>query len=261
MLDLQHDQLDNMSLRVNSPSGKPLVVVDDCALTGARFHRFLQRIPHRKVIFAPLYSHPDFRQAVQHEEDQVSACVSAHDLRDHAPENLGGRYEAWKAHRLDHRSGKRYWIGQPDHVCFPWSEPDTGVWNPDTEQVERGPRVVPPEHCLKARHGGPQDAPASSIQVQSKPTGPVRPASPVFFATLEENVIVANADKEVCVELSDTAADMWHALVENGTVGGAVDALMSLYDVDRNTLTSDLVEFARTLAARDLLSVPDEIRA
>jgi hypothetical protein len=254
-LDLDQSQIEGAP-----PLNVPLVVVDDCALTGSRFHRFLQQHPDREIIFALLYAHPDLRAAIEAQEPNVVACVSARDLHDHAPDEIDG-YEAWMARWQERDVGRRYWIGQPDHVCFPWNEPDTGVWNPETEQIEQGPRVVPPERCLKNRHTVRSTLRPDSIdvQVQPAPSGPIRPAPPVFFGTLGEAVIVAHPEADVCVELTGTAASMWTALVEHGALAGALDALLAEYDVDRTTLEADLEAFVRSLAARDLLHVPHEM--
>src|SRR5687768_10417176 len=50
--------LDRRVLQPRS-SGEPLVVVDDCSLSGARFRNFLQADEHPQVVFAHLYSHHD----------------------------------------------------------------------------------------------------------------------------------------------------------------------------------------------------------
>lgn len=253
-LDLNQSQIEDPP----SPS-VPLVVVDDCALTGSRFHRFLQRHPDRKIVFAPLYAHPRLRAAIEEQEPNVLACISARDLHDHAPDEVDD-YEAWRARWKERDIGHRYWIGQPDHLCFPWSEPDTGVWNSATQGVEPGLRVVSPERCLKNKYGQ-AEASTVPVQVQPEPAGPIRPAPPVFFGTLGEAVIVAQPEADVCMELDGTAAGMWTALVEHGTISGAVEALLAEYDVDRATLEADLTGFVQSLAARDLLHVPREMHA
>ena len=253
ILDLDHAQIEGAP-----PSNAPLIVVDDCALTGSRFYRFIQQYPDREIIFAPLYAHPDLCSAIEQAEQTVHACLSTRDLHDHAPDVLGKDYEGWLQRWESRPSEKRYWIGQPDHICFPWNEPDTGVWNPETEQIELGPRVVPPARCLKNRHAVRSTSPTDSIdiQVQPEPSGPIRPAPPVFFGTLGEAVIVAHPEADVCIELNGTAASMWTALVEHGTLAGALEALLSAYDVDQATLETDLNAFVQSLAARDLLHVP-----
>ena len=252
VLDLDHEQLEG-----SPPPYAPIVVVDDCALTGHRFHQFIQRYLDREIIFAPLYSHPDLRVAIEQEEPNVTACVSAQDLHDHAPDEVDD-YEAWKERWRNRETGKRYWTGQPDHICFPWNEPDIGVWNSETEQVERGPRVVPPEYCLKNRHALDEES-SIPVQVQPEPAGPIKPHPSVFFGTLDESTIVAKPDSDVCVEIDGTAADMWHALVEHGTVEDVLDALLETYDVDRATLRADLLDFMNDLAAHDLLHIPDAV--
>ena len=73
----------------------PLVIVDDCSLSGNRFGQFLQRVDAGQVIFAHLYSHPELRAAIERQEPRVLACLSAHDLRD-----LGGeRYPSEEEYR------------------------------------------------------------------------------------------------------------------------------------------------------------------
>ena len=250
VLDLNHLQLDSEP----APDAS-IVIVDDCALTGWRFHQFMRSYSDREIVFAPLYAHPALRAAIEEQEPNVSACVSAQDLHDHAPEVVDD-YEAWKKKWQDRESGRRYWTGQPDHVCFPWNEPDIAVWNPETEQTERGPRVVPPEHCLKNRHEL-DDEPSIRVQVQPEPAGPIKPHPSVFFGTLEDSTIVANPESDVCVEIDGSAAAMWHALIEHGTAKDTLDALLETYDVDRATLRADLIGFIEQLASNDLLHVPD----
>lgn len=246
VLDLGHDQLEPPHLQ-----DAPLVVVDDCALTGSRFGRFLKSCESRSVIFAPLYAHPDLRAAVE-EEPRVRACLSARDLRDHGPERLGDDYAAWRKRWAERAGGPRYWIGQPDHVCFPWNEPDVGVWNPAAEAVEHGWRVVPPGHCLKNRPVA-DDEPAVPVQMQPEGKGPLKPAAHVLFGTFEEQLVVANAEEKASFRLTGAAADMWHALVEHGAVEHALAALRDAYDVDEATLKADLRAFVDDLRANDLL--------
>jgi hypothetical protein len=254
-LDLSHSQLD-----LSSSNDGPLVVVDDCAFTGSRFRRFLQkRLTDREVIFAPLYAHPDLCASVERAEPQVRACVNARDLHDYAPEELGDDHSEWQARWHQRHPDKRYWIGRTEHLCFPWGEADTATWNPEREQVEQGLSVVPPKHRLKTRPETDERLREGSgaVQVQPAPTGPIRPTSSVLFGTVADQTIVTNLDSEVCLALDDTAAAMWHALVEHGTVGDTLDALLDTYTVDRATLRADLVGFAEQLASNDLLHIPD----
>ena len=224
--------------------------MDDCAFSGVRFGEFLARCESRSVVFAHLYSHPDLRTTIEAREPRVEACVGARDLRDHAPEREGAGYLAWRAEwlaRLDGEPG--YWIGKPDHLCFPWNEPDFSIWNPVTERLEHGWRVVPPELCLKNR----TNTRPIPVQVQPQGPGPLRPSEHVLFGEFEGEIVVGNTETEASFTLAGVTADMWRTIVSHGNLDAAVTSLAGKYDVDVDTLRADLLEFSEQLLALDLL--------
>ena len=241
VLDLRHGQLEGM------PPDVPLLLVDDIALTGNRLHRFLQANPSRNVVVATLFSHPTLREAIVRDEPRVTAFVSAYDLNDHARERRD--HEKRRARR----TGKRYWSGQTDHVCFPWCEPDMAVWNPKTESFDDGLRFVPPDWCLKNKHL--EVASETSVYRQPEPTGPIKPQDSAFFGQVGESTIVANPDADVCIELKDTGAAIWHAMIKMGRREDIVDSLLQEYDIDRASLTSHVDQFLRQLEKNNLVSL------
>jgi hypothetical protein len=245
VLGLDHAQMEAPHADV------PLVVVDDCALTGARFRAFLEQCGSHEVVFVHLYSHPDLRAAIQAQEPRVVACLSAHDLHDHAPERLGSQYPQWREDWL-HRAGHRcYWAGQPDHICFAWNEPDVSFWNPVTAQEESAWRVVPPELCLKNRPAG--GAVPICVQTQPEGKGPLRPTAHVLFGDLGNQIVVGNVKTGQSYALQAVAAAMWRALIAHGNLEDAAEALWQEYDVHAATLRADLRMFITELLARDLL--------
>jgi len=252
MLGLEHAQLEPPY-----PPDAPLVMVDDCALSGFRFDQFLARSESRQVVFAHLYSHPELREAVEAQQPRVIACVGARDLHDHAAESLGAEYPDWREHwlaRLGVDSG--YWLGQPDHLCFPWNEPDVSVWNPVTQKIERGWRIVPPELCLKNRPAlGTEPIP---VQIQPEGVGSLRPSERVLFAEFEGSIVVGNMETKANFTLAGVAADMWRAVVEHGDLDEAVFSLSQEYDVDQSTLRADLGGFVKDLLGLDLLEKSNE---
>lgn len=251
MLDLRRDQLEPPY----SPD-VPLVVVDDCAFTGVRFRECLERTDVQSIVFATLFSHPALRSAIEATEPRVTACISAQDLHDHAPDRFGEEYQSWLS-RWKARSGERcYWIGQPDHVCFPWSEPDITFWNPTTNEEEGGWRVVPPEYCLKNR---PMEREGVSNRIQLQPSGkgPLSPAPSVLTAELEGELIVADGASEESFVLNGVAADLWRAIVTNGSREGAIRSLADSYDVDHERLRADFEPFIDDLLRRGLLKESD----
>lgn len=233
-----------------SPEG-PLVVVDDCAISGVRFGQFLDHFDNPHVIFAHLYSTPELREAIEGKESRRVSCVAAHDLRDHAPEHLGEEYSAWRKRWMDRVTPHGYWVGQPEQVCFAWNEPDYGFWNPVTEREESGWCFVPPEFCLKNRpvHGKKP----ISVQLQAEGNGPLKPSSNVLFGELDGKIAIGNLETEESFLLEDVGADMWQAIVEYGNLERAAGALLKRYEVDDSTMRTDLREFAESLFSQGLL--------
>ena len=247
ILGLKHSQLEPPH-----PPEIPLVVVDDVAISGARFGRFLRRYTdHQQVVFAHLYSHPDMRQAIEEQEPTVRACVSARDLHDHAPERLGSRYASWRQSWRTLHAGPRYWSGQPDRVCFAWNEPSHSFYNAALEKAEAGWRIMSPELCLKNRPAFGAAHPR--VQLQPEGNGPLQASADVIFGELGEQIVVGNLDTSTCFTLSDVAADMWRAVIAHGEEDAAASALAAEYEIDEDTLRADLHAFVDDLLARELL--------
>lgn len=246
LLELEQEQLE-----IPESPDVPIVVIDDCALTGSRFSRFLANHPKRKVIFAHLYSHPDLRTAIESREPQVVGCVSAQNLQDQAPETFGDGYIAWKEQVLARMESDRYWIGQPENICFPWNEPDHNFWNPVTEEVESGWCIVPPHRCLKNR---PRlRTHPIAVQVQPRGKAPLKPSARVIFADVEEQVIVGNQETGASFSLTGVAADLWRAIVQQGSLQGAIATLLQHYEVEAAALQADAQKFVNDLLHCGLL--------
>lgn len=234
-------------------TGEPLVAVDDCALSGARFSHFLGRCPARQVVFAHLYSHPELRAALSAAEPRVVACLAGHDLRDEGPARLAGDWAEARERWRQRLGPGRYWLGDCERIAFPWNEPDRVVWNPETQEVELGWKLVPPERCLK-RSAGPAAAARPRIQVQPRGTGPWRPASTVLFAGRRGATVVHRLDTGEGFRLPGTAHAMWWALLRGGDLAPALRLLRERYLVADETLASDLAGFFATLQERGLFA-------
>jgi len=243
--------LQRMHLEPPYPPDIPLVVVDDCALTGARLGRFLEHYENHQIIFAHLYSQPNLRKAIKAQEPRVIACLGAWDLHDHSVGRLGEKHTAWQERWFSRLDGRRYWIGQPDHVCFAWNEPDRFTWNPIIQRMESAWHIIPPELCLKNRPDPSIDP--IPVQVQPEGKGPLRPSRQVIFAELEERIVICNLETGDSFSLADVAADMWRAIINYGNMKNAAAALLSDYDVDEGILRVDLRDFVNDLLAQHLL--------
>jgi hypothetical protein len=243
--------LGRSQLVAHEDAGAPLVVVDDCALSGVRFGEFLSRIEGPHVVFGHLYSSPDLRKAIEVRESGRVTCLSAHDLHDRAQENMGEQRQAWQQRWLERMGGQGYWAGQSEQICFAWNEPDFGFWNPVTGREENGWRFVPPDLCLKNR-------PASvahriPVQFQPQGKGPLRPSSSVLFGEFEGQVAVGNLKLGESFVLEGVGADMWRAVVKYGNLEVAADVLLRIYEVDDAALRADLREFVENLLSKSLL--------
>jgi hypothetical protein len=252
-------------LRPAARPDAPLILVDDCFLSGHRVSTALAAHADRpSVVPAALYAHPDLCAAIERDHPVVPACLHARALTDHAPALLGAAYPHWAAKWRGRLNGSRYWTGLPDRLCFAWSEPHGYVWNDEAEQVEPAWRTVPADRCLRTRH---TTRPAAPIQAAAPPAGTLRPAPDTLAADFEVHVVVARPDMDACLVLEGTAADFWRALLAHGDLEPARTALGATYDVPPARLERDLRAFARALSARGLLqraaptppSIPDPV--
>ena len=227
--------------------GGRLLLVDDCVLSGSRLGRWLDANPGPAVVSVHLASVPSCREAIVAQHPRVTECVAAVDLTDHAPDHGEGWHERWRE-----RSPDDLWTGDPDHVVFPWNEPDSAVWNVERERAERAWRVVPPSWCLKNRAEG-GDAPQ---EVQVKATGvdgPDGPADDAMWAELDGAVVVATPRDERAIRLTGVAAVCWRELVAQGHAEAASTAVAATYGAPEDVVRSDVARLVERLAARGLL--------
>lgn len=231
-LGLTHDQL-----AASTSQSRETLLVDDCMLSGARTRRWLRDHQGQPVVLAHLHSHPAVRERVE-QHPQVSACIAAEDLHDYAPEQQGDRYDVWRT-AWQQRSPDDFWTGHPDHVCYPWNEPDTSFWNAATGAAEAGWHVVPPAWCVKNRARLRED----DVQVCASSHVPAG----VLWAYLDDAVVLVDTSRGTSLEISGTGVDFWRELTASGDVALAAETLTATYAVDRSVLLTDLESFAAQL--------------
>jgi len=245
--------LDHSQISPPIDSAGPLVVVDDCFLSGARLGRFLDEHLSPSNVFATgLYAHPDLRAAVEREHPRIQACVTAQDLTDHAPAIYGDDYKAWKTRWENRETAPRYWTGISEHLCFPWNEPDYGFWNTETDQIEQAWTVVPPDRCLDTQLRSPANS-WDFVQVQHSVPSAIGVRPGVFYATFRNRILIGKHKSDECLDLNGTAANFWTALVTRESVSDAQAALRQKYDIGLERLTSDLRTFVDALVDRQIL--------
>jgi hypothetical protein len=243
-MGLRHDQLP-----ASEDAGERLTVfVDDCALSGYRIHQTLEASSARRIVLAFLYAPTELCRNVESAEPRVEGCITARRLHDLGPEIFGGGYQGWVDRWTERLGRDRYWIGRPETVAFAWKEPDRSFINVATGQRETGWRIIP--GALPAVRTADSRL---TVHVQPSARGPLRPAGDVFFCELDGKVVIAQPENPEAIELSPTAGAFWSALIEYGTLAGAVTGLLRAYDVERSRLTADVARFVEDLVARGIL--------
>lgn len=211
---------------------RPVVVVDDIAVTGHRLREFLASMPDGEVVFAHLLSHPDLRHSVEAWKERRVRCVAASDLVDHAPAHFGQRYASWKT---TNEMAGRFWVGMPDHVITPWGEPDIGLWDDSREEMGLGLRLAD-DGSLGYRWG--RSDPFVPVQLQEPGSGEIGPSPDTIFGEVGSEIILGRADGGPVVGLKGRAADLWRSILNADQID---EALSRVPQADRGQLT-DLVD-------------------
>ena len=232
----------------------PLVIVDDCALSGLRFREFLhpRATGTNEVIFAHLYSHPDLRREIEKRESQVVAAMAARDLRDVAAEIYGEDLPAWRSRWSERNAASVYMIGRFEHLTFPWAEPDLTFWDEYEQRERAGWRVAPPEACLKNRATTPSGA--ARLQVQGQENGSLQLTAGSFYGEIGGQVLVAQLESGRVISLDGVAADVWRSFLRAREPDAALDDLQAEYGVSREVLRDDAARLLEELAARGVLT-------
>lgn len=228
------------------PQDATLIIVDDCAISGARFQEFLKKWKNERIIFAPLYSHPELRESIETREPRVVACISAHDLADYSGETRGGKdayRERWRTRYPDNR----YWIGLPEYICFAWNEPDRPFWNHVSGKTECGWTLIPHECCLK---NGPPRIP---VHVQLEAKGVIRPSDHVIYLMDGDSVVIGDLDSNASYHLGDVGAGIWNEIIESGDREAAMKKIREKYEADDKSVRENVTAFLEDLIGRGIL--------
>jgi len=243
--------LDPERLGASEDLHRPLVVVDDCALTGSRFRRFISGSSREQTLFAHLCSTPELRERMVALEPSLSHSLAALDLRDLAPEEHGARYPEWRE-RVERQAGEgRYWIGETQIVVFPWNEPDHNFWNPVTEETEWGWRLVPPERCLKrGTSSHPEGIP---LQVQSLGAGDFVPADPILYGRFRDAIHLLHSETGATLGLGEVGSLVWEGLMQGHSPDRIGDEVSLRYAVEGGRARADAEALLQDLLARGVL--------
>ncbi|MEM7052784.1 MAG: PqqD family protein [Acidobacteriota bacterium] len=220
----------------------PVILVDDCALSGVRLGAAIAGCDASQIVVAHLYSHPELRRQVLAREERVRHCLAARDLTSRGASDDPRWQAAWRA-RL---GPERYWIGRTERLAFPWNEPDQPFWNAATATIEDGWRFVPPHRCLKS----------SRLLGGSVEAGARRLAEGVAYGEFDDCLWLCHLASKQIFGLDEVGADCLKALLRCADLEGAARRLADRYQAPEEVLARDLAALARSLEARGLLAAP-----
>ena len=85
----------------------------------------------------------------------------------------------------------------------------------------------------------------------------VRPATEVLVSRLGEEMVMLDLTSERYFGLDSVGTAFWEALTTAPSSDAAVDTLLGLYDVDRETLEQDISRIIAQLMEKGLLQLSD----
>jgi hypothetical protein len=269
VLDLRPDNMDS----TGTDPAVPVVVVDDCVISGMRLRRTLQQITGPAIV-ASLLAPTGLVEEVLAEK-KVDSFIRVAELYDLAPGLHGSDYEQWREEWRTRRGDSVFWIGRPEHISFAWTEPESTFLNRATGELEPGFHLAAASRCLRHRHHGDRADRVAPIEVIRRPTGlagedriqvhrngpgPLNAPDSVVAARISETRIavadfaaVTEDEAAECYLLDGSAARMWSHVTTEGTVEAAVEAMTVEYETDRAVIEKDLSAFVDHLLSLGLL--------
>jgi hypothetical protein len=242
-------ELDSGVLTRPADPARPLVVIDDCALTGSRFRQFIAGQQRSAVVFAHLCSPRPLRDALMATDPRLTHVLAAMDVEELSPEGTEPERASWSAEMRNRAPDDYAWIGRTGIVIFPWSEPDHNFWNPETGVMEWGWRLAPPELCLKNRTTGG----GAAVQVVEPSRGPWGPPAHVLPAPFEDAILLVDLTSGATFGLHGVATDVWRGLCAGEPLEPLAQRLAAEYDVPRAQVLEDAVALVAQLQERGLL--------
>lgn len=234
-LNLRADQLLIDPIQDN----KPLIIVDDCALTGFRFNEYLEKIRAHQVVFAHLFSAEALRHGIQQREKRVTYCIAAQDL---AERPLSTASSSPGSHL--------YWSGSSELVAFAWSEPSLLTSLLSSDKSTANWHLIPPQECLNNR---------IALAVQGTPA-----ANPIIYVPNnllyqwnDGILLLADSNSGEYYKLENKAAAMWRALAVLGHPVQALNWLQTKFEIDQESVET----FMETAVSAGILSQISPISA
>lgn len=228
-LNLKSEQL------ITSPqqADTPLIIVDDCSLTGLRFGEYLESTTASQVVFAHLFSSESLRQNIVAREARVSHCIAAQNLKE----------RPFPKTETQSLGSHQYWSGSTELVAFSWSEPSLLTSLISANHTSEGWHLVSPQQCLNNR---------VKLDVSSyyRITPNIFMPKQLLYYWHDGILILADSDTGEVFKLQELASIIWRHLIAVGNLNSAIALLKSEYDINKEAVET----FLETAVSVNLLT-------
>jgi hypothetical protein len=76
----------------------------------------------------------------------------------------------------------------------------------------------------------------------------------IIARIVNNQMLLLSPDSMLLFRLNDLGTFIWNELDRNHLVGDLIDAISATYDVERDDLTTDIMDFLEKLKEKDLIS-------
>ena len=220
-LPLEHHQLQYTE---NDVDTSPLIIVDDCAISGLRLAQQLKKFPNREIYFFTIASPRELRDSVNSKESRILDFKSVLDVKSYSTLDLN-------------HASQCYWRGQCDTIIFPWSETQRSYrFNGQLSNVPLW-KVAPNKLCLSAREKKQR---IRTTEIKENPSSVMSTPDDVLYHTDQGLTRILNVSTMKHYSLDSIGSTIWQSLLKNADLDNVLAELSSIYGVSKTKLNSDV---------------------
>ncbi|MDD3597472.1 PqqD family protein [Sulfuricurvum sp.] len=77
--------------------------------------------------------------------------------------------------------------------------------------------------------------------------------SSVLLQEIDNELLIYNSETGQFYSVNDTGAVMWESIIQHDNLGDVIDDVSNIFDIDKETLVNDLLNFTLPLYEQGLL--------
>lgn len=234
-LPLKHHQLQYTE---NDVDTSPLIIVDDCAISGLRLAQQLEKFPNRDIYFFTIASPEKLRDSVKLKEARVLDFKSVVNIKS---------YSTLKAQNTQ----QRYWLGQCDAVIFPWSETQRSHFS--NGKLSNRPlwKIAPDKLCMSTKA---KKQAIKATEVKENQSAVLSTPDNILHFTDQGITKILDASTMKHYSLDAIGSDIWQSLLSNSNLDHALAELSATYKVSKTRLNNDMQLLTQKLIDAGLIN-------